>query len=77
MPFQQQDFNFVGPAYTSADPYQDRQVCVNFYCELDETKGARVPIALLGCPGLIQVAVAVPQPSGPPLYPPVPIVRFP
>jgi hypothetical protein len=77
MPFTQQDFNFVGGAYTAADQFQDRQVCVNWYVEIDKTEGARTPTALLGCPGLVQVAVAVPQPSGPPLYPPIPIIRFP
>lgn len=59
MPATQSDFQFVGPAYTAADPYQDRQICVNYYLELDKTPGARVPLALLGTPGLIQVASAV------------------
>lgn len=55
----QQDFFFVGPAYTAANPYQDRQVCVNYYPELDKTAGAKTVISLLGTPGLIQVASAV------------------
>jgi hypothetical protein len=59
MPASQQDFNFVGPAYTAADPFQDRQVLVNYYLEVDKTSGAKTPTALLGTPGLIQVASAV------------------
>lgn len=55
----QQDFAFVGPAYTPADRYQDGQVCVNWYVEIDKTSGARTVTALLGCPGLIVVASAV------------------
>jgi len=55
----QKDFNFVGPAYIAADPYQDRQVLVNYYLEIDRTIGAKTPIALLGSPGLIQVVSAV------------------
>jgi hypothetical protein len=59
MAVEQKDFAFVGPAYTAADPYQDRQICVNWYVEFDRTAGARTATALLGCPGLIQVASAV------------------
>lgn len=55
----QQDWGFVGPAYTAADPFQDRQVLVNMYLEVDKTQGAKTPTALLGSPGLIQVASAV------------------
>lgn len=55
----EQDWGFVGPAYTAANPYQDRQVCVNFYVEIDKTQGAKTATALLGTPGLIQVASAV------------------
>lgn len=54
-----EDFQFIGPAYTAANPYQDRQVLVNFYLEVDKTQGAKTPMALLGSPGLIQVASAV------------------
>jgi len=65
------DFGFVGGAYTAPDPYQDRQRCVNFYCEIaasayakgeDQGKtavSAGSVIALLGCPGLVQVASVV------------------
>ena len=72
--FQQQDFSFCGPAYTAADPFQDRQVLVNWYPEIDKTQGARVPIALLGCPGLFMVAQVTPMGPAPPFpYPKVPI----
>lgn len=59
MPTQQNDFGFVGQTYTAPDPYQDRQVCVNWYPEIDKTQGAKTTIALLGTPGLIQVASVV------------------
>lgn len=52
------DINFVGPDYTAENPYQDRQVLVNWFCEIDPTDGAKVPQALLGAPGLVQVAIA-------------------
>lgn len=62
---QQQDWGFVGPAYTAADPYQDSQVLVNYYLEVDKTQGAKTVTALLGCPGLAFV-ITVPggQPAG-------------
>lgn len=55
----QADFSFIGPAYTASNPYQDRQVLVNYFLEVDKTQGAKTPMALLGSPGLIQVASAV------------------
>ena len=55
---QDADFGFVGAAYTAPNPYQDRQICVNWYPETDRNPNAKVVIALLGCPGLIQVASA-------------------
>lgn len=59
MPISQQDFSFVGSAYTAADEFQDRQICINWFLEIDKTQGARTPTALLGTPGLIQVASAL------------------
>lgn len=59
MPATQSDFNFIGPSYTAPNPQQDRQVCVNYYLEIDKTTGAKTPTGLLGTPGLIQVASAV------------------
>jgi hypothetical protein len=66
----QQDFGFVGSAYSAANPYQDRQICVNWYVEISANKGgtsittgstspSKTATALLGCPGLIQVATVV------------------
>lgn len=50
------DFDFVGPWNTTANPYQDRQKLINWYPEIDPIKGGKVVIALLGTPGLIEVA---------------------
>lgn len=67
MPAQQNDWGFVGPEYSTTNPYQDRQKLVNLYCEFDPSKGAKGSspssnpnsagaIGLLGTPGLITVA---------------------
>lgn len=50
------DFGFVGGEDNSANPYQDKQQCINFYPEVSPSKNAKVAIALLGCPGLIPLA---------------------
>lgn len=50
--FQGADFGFVGPSYEAPDILQDAQRSINYYCEVDNTKGAKEPIALLGCPGM-------------------------
>ena len=52
------DFGFVGGEDTAANPYQDRQQCINYYPEVSPSKDAKSAVALLGCPGLIQVAAA-------------------
>lgn len=51
------DFGFVGPTYVAASPTQDIQDCYNWYCEVDPNKkeGERGVIALLPCPGLVQL----------------------
>jgi hypothetical protein len=54
-------FNFIGPAYTAANPMQDAQQLINWYLEIDPNPDAKSPVALLGCPGLVSVAVG---PSG-------------
>ena len=71
MPAAVGDFGFVGDSYNAPDPYQDNQICVNWYVEISPNKGSssplqpgslapsKTPTALLGCPGLIQVASAV------------------
>ena len=50
------DFGFVGPAYVAANPDQDRQVCVNWYVEIDPNKEAKEPKSLLSVPGKVAVA---------------------
>ena len=59
MPTAQTDFGFVGQAYASPNPYQDAQVLVNWYVEISQDPNSKTPTALMGCPGLIQVASAV------------------
>lgn len=59
MAVKQSDFNFVGGDYTAPDFRQDAQKCVNWYPEMSKNPGTKTVIALLGCPGLIQVASAV------------------
>lgn len=56
---EQNDFGFVGSDYTAPDFRQDAQKCVNWYPEISPDKNSKVVIALLGCPGLVQVASAV------------------
>lgn len=46
------DFGFVGQAYEAPMLLQDAQECINWYCEISEDRGSKMPIALLGCPGL-------------------------
>lgn len=46
------DPGFVGDAYAAPDLLQDAQVLINWYCEVSQSKNAKMPIALLGCPGL-------------------------
>lgn len=59
------DFGFVGGEDTTASPYQDNQITINWYAEVSPSKGAKVAAALLGCPGLIQLITA--GPTLPPL----------
>lgn len=47
---------FVGQAYEAPDPFQDRQVCVNYYVEISGDKDSKTPTALLSAPGKLQVA---------------------
>jgi hypothetical protein len=58
MPQANSDWGFVGESYTAPDPYQDRQETINWYPEVssNKMKTSKVVVALLGCPGLIQVA---------------------
>lgn len=56
MPSMDGDFNFVGDWSTTANPYQDRQALINWFVEIDPSKAAKTPVALLGTPGLLEVA---------------------
>jgi len=58
MPQANSDWGFVGESYTAPDPYQDRQETINWYPEVsvDKMKSSKTVVALLGCPGLVQVA---------------------
>lgn len=49
------EWGFVGGAYQAANPMQDNQVCINWFVELAGTDDAKVPAALLGCPGLVAI----------------------
>jgi len=51
------DFGFVGGEDVAPDPAQNAQVCINFYPEVNQ-QNAKEILALLGCPGLTQVAAA-------------------
>lgn len=52
------DFEFVGAADLTSNPYQDAQQCINYFPEVSPARSAKVPVSLLGAPGLIQVAAA-------------------
>lgn len=52
------DFQFVGGDNTPANPFQDRQVAINWYPELSPSKASKTVASLLGCPGLIQLLTA-------------------
>ena len=46
-----QEFNFIGGAYTARSKDFNAQECQNFYVEVDQT-GAKNVIGLVGCPGM-------------------------
>lgn len=46
------DFGFVGSSYDAPDPNQDMQRCINYYVEVSQDEKSKVPVALLGSPGL-------------------------
>jgi len=50
--YQGGDFGFVGASYTAADPYQDRQRSLNYFPEFSQDSKSKMPVALLGAPGL-------------------------
>lgn len=51
------DFGFVGSSYEAPSIYQDAQECINFFPEIDPTKGEgqRGVVALYPTPGLISL----------------------
>ena len=49
------DFGMVGSFDTTANPYQNRQTCLNWYPEVTQSKTAKEVVSLLGAPGLIQL----------------------
>lgn len=52
------DFSFAGSDNTTANPFQDRQACINWYPEISPSKAAKTIVSLLGAPGLIQIVAA-------------------
>lgn len=52
------DFGLVGSDNTTPNPYQDRQVCINYYPEVSQDKKSKTAVALLGAPGLVQIVAA-------------------
>lgn len=46
------DPGFVGPSYEAPQLLQDAQRCINWFCEIDKNPRAKMPLALLGAPGL-------------------------
>jgi hypothetical protein len=59
MPIQYDFAGFVGGSYTAPDPYQDAQVCVNYFVEISADDHSKTKTVLLGTPGLLQVATVV------------------
>jgi len=51
------DFGFAGGEDVAPDPAQNTQICINFYVEVNQ-QNPKETLALLGCPGLVQVATA-------------------
>lgn len=51
------EFGFNGGQDVAPDPLQSPQICINFYPEVD-AQGSKEIVALLGCPGLIQLVAA-------------------
>jgi hypothetical protein len=51
------DFGFVGGEDVAPNYLQNNQTCINFYAEVDQQNPKEV-LALLGCPGLVQLVAA-------------------
>ncbi len=52
------DFGFAAGSDETANPYQDAQRLINWYVEVSPSQVAKMPTALLGCPGLIPLIAA-------------------
>lgn len=52
MNFEGADIGFVGPSYQAPMLLQDAETCINWFVELDKNPKAKMPLALLGAPGL-------------------------
>ena len=52
MPAKPQPFSLCGPAYETADPLWNRQVCVNWYPSIDDSGTAQSKVQLSPVPGL-------------------------
>ena len=50
-------FGLAGGQDSAPNPYQDNQICINWYVEIDP-QNAKEPLGLLGCPGLTQLVAA-------------------
>lgn len=55
MDFEGADIGFVGPAYAAPMLLQDAETCINWFLEIDRNPKAKMPLALLGAPGLAPV----------------------
>lgn len=56
------DFGFVGGAYEAPSLLQDAQKLINWYVEIDTQSQAKMPIALLGAPGLRPIITTITGP---------------
>lgn len=50
--FEGVDPGFCGPSYEAPQLLQDAQRCINWFVEIDKNPRAKMPLALLGAPGL-------------------------
>lgn len=52
------DFGFVNGSDVPTNPYQDQQVCINWYPEASPNQASKEIVSLLGCPGLVELIAA-------------------
>lgn len=65
MSFEGADIGFVGPSYEAPMLLQDAEKCINWFVELDKNPKAKMPLALLGAPGLQAIFNLFGQQQGP------------